>query len=112
VVQAAAYFSRHLSLSLGTWVFAILLLADGLCLLVGYLTPGASLIAAVATLGITLTWFPVPDWSLFQMPITAIETIAMCAAIGFLGPGAFSLDARLFGWREITIPPAPPNAKS
>jgi hypothetical protein len=26
-------------------------------------------------------------------------------AVVFLGPGAFSLDARLFGRREIIIPP-------
>jgi len=32
--------------------------------------------------------------------------LAMVIAIGLicLGPGAFSLDARLFGRREITIP--------
>ena len=29
----------------------------------------------------------------------------MAAAIVFLGPGAFSVDARLFGRREIIIPP-------
>jgi len=28
-------------------------------------------------------------------------------AIVILGPGAFSIDARLFGRREIIIPPAP-----
>jgi hypothetical protein len=32
--------------------------------------------------------------------------IAVSAAIALLGPGAFSLDARLFGWKEIVIPPA------
>jgi hypothetical protein len=29
-----------------------------------------------------------------------------------LGPGAFSLDARLFGRREIIIPPAPRRPES
>jgi hypothetical protein len=31
----------------------------------------------------------------------------MAAAIGLLGPGAFSVDARLFGHRRIIIPRAP-----
>jgi uncharacterized membrane protein YphA (DoxX/SURF4 family) len=29
----------------------------------------------------------------------------MAVAVALLGPGAFSLDARLFGRREIVIPP-------
>jgi hypothetical protein len=31
------------------------------------------------------------------------------AALAFLGPGAFSVDAALFGRREITIPPPAPE---
>jgi hypothetical protein len=34
----------------------------------------------------------------------AIVGLAAAAALVFLGPGAFSLDARLFGRREIFIP--------
>jgi hypothetical protein len=34
----------------------------------------------------------------------AIIGLAASAAVGLLGPGAFSLDARLFGRREIFIP--------
>jgi len=30
--------------------------------------------------------------------------VILAAAIALLGPGAFSLDARLFGRREIVIP--------
>jgi uncharacterized membrane protein YphA (DoxX/SURF4 family) len=33
-----------------------------------------------------------------------IELIVLAVAIVLLGPGAFSLDARMFGRREIRIP--------
>ena len=35
---------------------------------------------------------------------TLIQTIVCAAAIALLGPGAFSVDSRLFGRREIIIP--------
>ena len=35
---------------------------------------------------------------------TAFNLAAISAALVLLGPGAFSLDARLFGRREIIIP--------
>jgi hypothetical protein len=36
--------------------------------------------------------------------LTAFHLAATSAALVLLGPGAFSLDARLFGRREIIIP--------
>ena len=33
-----------------------------------------------------------------------LEVAVVAAALILLGPGAFSIDARLFGRREITIP--------
>jgi len=111
LVQAAAYFSERKSLALGTRAFAFLLVADGLCLLIGFFTPGSSLVGALSALGVALSWLPLPAWNMFQFEPSAIEMIAMCTAAGLLGPGAFSLDARLFGWREITIPPVSQNPK-
>jgi hypothetical protein len=35
--------------------------------------------------------------------------LASTVSLVLQGPGAFSLDARLFGWREIIIPPSRPN---
>jgi hypothetical protein len=32
----------------------------------------------------------------------------MATALILIGPGAFSIDARLFGLREVKIPPIPP----
>jgi hypothetical protein len=112
LVQAAAYFSDRQSATMGARAFAFLLIADGLSLLIGFFTPGSSLVGALSTLGMALSWLPLPGSNMFHLGLAAIEMIAICAAMGFLGPGAFSLDARLFGWREITIPPVSQNPKS
>jgi hypothetical protein len=40
---------------------------------------------------------------LFGSSIARIEFIVMSAALVCLGPGAFSLDARLYGRREIEV---------
>ena len=69
----------------------------GAFLLAGFLTPVISLTTACAAFLALLT---VDEASI----VTAINTLALAAALVFLGPGAFSLDARLFGRREIVIP--------
>ncbi len=111
-MQAVACLYERRSLGIGARAFAFLLIADGFCLLIGFFTPASSLVGALSTLGMALSWLPLPAWNMFQFGPAAIEMIAMCAATGLLGPGALSLDARLFGWREITIPPVSRDPKS
>jgi uncharacterized membrane protein YphA (DoxX/SURF4 family) len=85
--------------------FAVLSLS-GVCLLIGFLTPILSLLAGLENLGIAFSWFPLQLLSPFESKLALAPVIAISAAIALLGPGAFSLDARLFGWKEIVIPPA------
>jgi uncharacterized membrane protein YphA (DoxX/SURF4 family) len=85
--------------------FALLFLS-GLSLLIGFLTPILSLLACLESLGIAFSWFPLQLLSPFESKLALAPIIAIAAAIALLGPGAFSLDARLFGWKEIVIPPA------
>jgi len=49
---------------------------------------------------------------LHDVRLMACGMIVAAVALALLGPGAFSLDGRLFGRREIVIPPAtrPPGA--
>jgi uncharacterized membrane protein YphA (DoxX/SURF4 family) len=45
-------------------------------------------------------------WDIFSRrgdPWTNILLITLCAALVLLGPGAWSVDARLFGWKRIDI---------
>jgi uncharacterized membrane protein YphA (DoxX/SURF4 family) len=84
--------------------FALLLLS-GVCLLIGFLTPILSLLACLEGLGIVFSWGPLQLMSPFESKLALVPIIAIAGAIALLGPGAFSVDARLFGWKEIVIPP-------
>jgi membrane protease YdiL (CAAX protease family) len=83
------------------WIFGFFVIAAAIFLLVGFLTPVTGLIIFAGGL---LSLASNQDLSI------AIYTLVLAAAIVFLGPGAFSLDARLFGRREIVIPKNPTAA--
>jgi uncharacterized membrane protein YphA (DoxX/SURF4 family) len=88
-------------------VFGCLALTvSGACLLIGFLTPVASILVAMVTLGNALSWLPMPAGNLFDGKLAPFEMTVMSIAIALLGPGSSSVDARLFGRREIVIPPA------
>jgi uncharacterized membrane protein YphA (DoxX/SURF4 family) len=77
----------------------------GVALLTGFLTPLAGAAAAIGTTAIEVSRLlgSGPAWH--DKSIAGIYLIVMSIAMVLLGPGAFSLDARLFGRREIIIPP-------
>jgi uncharacterized membrane protein YphA (DoxX/SURF4 family) len=87
-------------------------LASGASLLLGFLTPLAGVVVGVGSASSTLSWLPAPTQNLLDSSLATIFMVIMAAAIVFLGPGAFSLDCRLFGRREIFIPPASRSSKS
>lgn len=88
-----------------TWVMGLLAIAAGALLLVGFLTPLAALLVAAGAAGVGLSLFPACSSSLFDSRISLIFGLTMLVTIVGLGPGAFSVDARVFGRREIIIPP-------
>jgi uncharacterized membrane protein YphA (DoxX/SURF4 family) len=111
-VQSAIYLAHQTSLTLWTGLIGIGLLVTGVALLVGLFTPLAGVIAGLGSLGFWLSWFPHSTANLFDTFLPVALMMVMAAAIVLIGPGAYSLDARLFGRREIIIPPHPPSAKS
>ena len=102
-VQGDVHLVAVANLTLGTGVIAGLAIASGVAVLIGFLTP---LTGVVLSLIIPLFWFPSPAAGLFLDKIAALLIMSDAIAIALLGPGACSVDALLFGRREVLIPHA------
>ena len=81
-------------------------LLTGGALVVGFLTPGAGVVAAVLGLAGAARPDLASSLELECGPSAALLIAVLSAAVALVGPGAFSIDARLFGRREIVLPPA------
>ena len=67
-------------------------------LAIGLLTPFLSVVACAAMIGNLIIASHSANFMQFVPVLDA-------AALSLLGPGAYSLDARLFGRRVVTVPP-------
>jgi uncharacterized membrane protein YphA (DoxX/SURF4 family) len=112
VNQGVGYLSDDGNPTFEFWLVGLLNLGGGLSLLVGFLTPLAGTVVALATLGIVRSWFPLPAANLFTTPLPAILVVTMATAVALLGPGSLSADSRLFGRRQIIIPHGPRSPRS
>jgi len=97
----------HLVPQAGGWSLAIGLVAavSGASLLIGFLTP-LGVLAGLVAIGLALVWPSPACRALPNGKLAALLLAVFTAAVALLGPGAISLDARLFGRREINIPRA------
>lgn len=76
----------------------------GLLLLVGFLTRVVAIATLLATIGCIFLPLLGSKIGPLVAPTTAVLSAVIAVAVACLGPGALSLDARLFGRREIIIP--------
>jgi uncharacterized membrane protein YphA (DoxX/SURF4 family) len=102
--QGASYLTGPDNPTFAAWMAGLLAIAIGGSISLGFLTPVGSAIAGLGCAGIAFSWFPPPVPNLIEQRLCAILVITVASAIVLLGPGALSIDARLFGRREIIIP--------
>jgi hypothetical protein len=105
IIQGGIYLAEPNNLTLGTGTVGSVAIMSGALLLSGFLTPVAGVLIGLGTLSIALGWLPAAARNLFDAPLPAVFGVIVSGAIVLLGPGACSIDARLFGRREIIIPP-------
>ena len=112
VIQGGMYLADRGSTTFEIWLVGLLVVVSGISLSIGFLTPVAGAMVALATIAIGFSWLPAPTPNLFNAPLPTILVVIVAAAIAFLGPGSLSFDCRLFGRREIIIPhpQRPPKA--
>ena len=87
-----------------SWCLGGLAVVMGGSILMGFLTPICCGLAAVANVIMNLVRLPSSQAPVLATSIAHLNLAIICVALVLVGPGAFSLDARLFGRREIIIP--------
>jgi len=102
--QGAVYLLVWSNLRLATSAFSLLAVISGVLLVIGCWTRTAALVAAVLCASGVFSWLPVPGLAVLTAKLPGLLLAAIAAAVFCLGPGAFSLDALIFGRREVVIP--------
>jgi uncharacterized membrane protein YphA (DoxX/SURF4 family) len=104
VVQGITFYREEHRLGISILTVIVVTVVVGVLLCVGLLTRFATAVAASGTIGSMFGWLPAPRAGVFETRSTLILGLVIAAAVASVGPGAFSVDARLFGRREVIIP--------
>jgi len=110
LVEGACYVAAPSPTAAG-WILALSDFGAGGFLLIGLLTPVVAALVAAATLAVGMSLLPACQASPFDSKTSLVFGLTMLITIMGLGPGAFSVDALMFGRREIIIPPRSPQAE-
>jgi hypothetical protein len=89
--------------TLDTWIVELVFGVSAILLIAGLFTPCAAAVLGVLVIVAHFFYSPA-SCSLSASAVLTALVAGVAAAIVFLGPGALSVDARLFGLREIIIP--------
>jgi uncharacterized membrane protein YphA (DoxX/SURF4 family) len=104
IVHGASYFNGWPNVQFTEGAMGLLTAAAGFSLLAGFMTPVVSVLVILGGLARVFSILPPPSATNVVSLLTIVNIVILAAALAFLGPGAFSFDARIFGRREIKIP--------
>jgi len=105
IIQAISSFATAAASDWQSWTCGTVSIVAGALLILGLVTPLASALVIAGYSGLVSTLPLVPSYA---SGLASMQTIAGAVSVALLGPGAFSLDSRLFGRREIIIPDTTP----
>jgi putative oxidoreductase len=86
-------------------VVALISIAAGITVLVGRSVGFGAIVGGVVVIAVHFSSLHGEGPNLFSSKIACFLAMSIAIALVFLGPGAFSIDARRLGRREIVIPP-------
>ena len=92
IAHSGSYLAQSPAPTPAVWAIVLMWIAGGLAIVVGFVTPAAATAVAVTTMVMAVNWQ------------TAVLVTTDAIVLALVGPGAHSIDAYLFGRREIIIP--------
>ena len=104
IFEAVAYLTGHSRPTPLAWGFALSAIVSGVFLVLGFLTPVASLVVCLDALLPELIGTPTAMPNLFGLRLSTVLIVVVTASTILAGPGALSVDARISGLRRIRIP--------
>lgn len=102
-LQASIILATAQAASNGEILSAALVIIIALALIVGFITPLASVLLTIGGVMVMLDPDIAGSLPMFESWTARLEFIVLSAVLICLGPGAFSLDARLYGRREVHV---------
>jgi len=112
ITQTLSFLIETGTVTSSNWAVALIALVSGASLLLGFLMPVGGILATLCCAGVALSLVPLDSSNLEQIRPAATLLAVMAVALSLLGPGAFSMDCRLYGRREIVITRVPQSRKT